>query len=183
MTPLIESVRLHDRTAVKVASDEHARANAVVSPVAGVETRGGAEQVEGVYGKMPPATKCEFSRSEVNKAIQAIQLAERQDKVLLACAKAYSDRYMGVEVMSAAKDKIRNFRFAEAADIGAFFQTEMTDEVCGFKVKMMPNDFARPAYSVITTHIAELATRTKPLADGAYSFYDLWLTLRDLQRK
>lgn len=85
--------------------------------------------------------------------------------------------------MSAAKDKIRNFRFAEAADIGAFFQTGMTDEVGGFKVKMMPNDFARPAYSVITTHIAELATRTKPLADGAYSFYDLWLTLRDLQRK
>ena len=183
VTPLIESVRLHDRTAVKVASDEHARANAVVSPVAGVETRGGAEQAEGSYGKMPPETKCEFSRSEVNKAIQAIQLAERQDKVLLACAKAYWDRYMGVEVMSAAKDKIRNFRFAEAADIGAFFQTGMTDEVGGFKVKMMPNDFARPAYSVITTHIAELATRTKPLADGAYSFYDLWLTLRDLQRK
>lgn len=182
VTPLIESVRLHDRTAGKVLSDEHARANAVVSPVAGVETRGGAERVEGTYGKMPPA-KCEFSRSEVNKAIQAIQLAERQDKVLLACAKAYWDRYMGKEVMSAARNKIRNFRLAEVADIGAFFQTELTDEVGGFKVKMMPNDFARPAYSVITTHIAELAKLTKPLADGTYSFYDLWLTLRDLQRK
>ena len=182
VTPLIESVRLHDRTAAKVPSDEHARANAVVSPLAGVETRGGAERVEGTYGKMPPA-KCEFSRSEINKAIQAIQLAERQDKVLLACAKAYWGRYMGAEVMSAAKDKIRNFRLAEVADIGAFFQTELTDEVGGFKVKMMPNDFARPAYSVITTHIAELAKLTKPLADGTYSFYDLWLTLRDLQRK
>lgn len=87
--------------------------------------------------------------------------------------------------MSSEKKKRQSFRLAEFSDIGSFFRTPITDTVGGIKVRMRPNDFARPAYSVVSAHIAELAKRTAPMANAedTYSFYDLWLTLRDLQRR
>lgn len=172
--PLIDYVKTHDRTA-----DE-------VDPAApGIEPRGGQEAREGAFGKQPPRERHDFCKSEVNRAIQAILRAECQDKVLLACAKAYWDEYMKAEVQSVAKNKIGSFNLAEVEHIGKFFATPLDDEIGGVKVRMMPNDFARPAYGVITKHIAELARRTKPLpeTDGVYSFYDLWLALRDIQRE
>ena len=172
--PLIDYVKTHDRNVE------------TVDPAAlGIESRGGQEAVEGAFGKQPPRERHDFCKSEVNRAIQTILRAECQDKVLLACAKAYWNEYMKAEVQSVAKNKIANFKLAEVEHIGKFFATPLDDEIGGVKVRMMPNDFARPAYGVITKHIAELARRTKPLLEmeGVYSFYDLWLTLRDLQRE
>ena len=172
--PLIDYVKTHDRNA-----------DAVDPAAPGIEPRGGQEAVEGAFGKQPPRERHDFCKNEVNRAIQAILHAECQDKVLLACARAYWDEYMKAEVQSIAKNKIANFNLAEVEHIGKFFATPIDDEIGGVKVRMMPNDFARPAYGVITKHIAELARRTKPLpeTDGVYSFYDLWLALRDIQRE
>lgn len=189
VTPLIESVKQHDAATKgkwSANAEDHARANAEVKMLAaGVETRGGTadEDWEG-FGKKPPV-KCEFARGTVNKVIQEIQRTERQDKVLLACAKAYWDRYMSAEVTTAEKNKIKNFNLAEASDIGKFFSTPVIDELGGVKVQMMPNDFARPAYAVVARHIGEIVKATKPMAGKAnvYSFYDLWLSLRGLQRR
>lgn len=172
--PLIDYVKTHDR-----------KAEAVDPSAPGVESRGGQEAVVGAFGKQPPRERQDFCRNEVNRAILAILRAECQDKVLLACAKAYWDEYMKDEVQSVAKNKIANFNLAEVEHIGKFFATPLDDEIGGVKVRMMPNDFARPAYGVITKHIKELARRTKPLpeTDGVHSFYDLWIALRDLQRE
>lgn len=172
--PLIDYVKTHDRNA-----------DAVDPAAPGIEPRGGQDLVEGAFGKQPPRERHDFCKNEVNRAIQAILRAECQDKVLLACAKAYWDEYMKAEVQSVAKNKIANFKLAEVEHIGKFFATPLDDEIGGVKVRMMPNDFARPAYGVITKHIKELARRTKPLSetDGVYSFYDLWLALRDIQRE
>ena len=172
--PLIDYVKTHDRNA-----------DAVDPSAPGIEPRGGQEAVEGAFGKQPPRERHDFCKSEVNRAIQSILRAECQDKVLLACAKAYWDEYMKAEVQSVAKNKIANFNLAEVEHIGKFFATPLDDEIGGVKVRMMPNDFARPAYGVITKHIKELARRAKPLpeTDKVYSFYDLWLALRDIQRE
>ena len=138
-------------------------------------------------GKCPPRHRPSFLRGDVDKAIQAIQLAERQDKVLLACARDYWEKYMGAEVQTTEeKSKIaKNFRFSDAADIWEFFKMSMDDVVAGVTVRMMPNDFARPAYGTVLAHLKELVPLTKPLpgTQGVYAFYDLWLSLRDLQRK
>ena len=50
-------------------------------------------------------------------------------------------------------------------------------------MRLMPNDFARPAYSAVKTHAKELSRRALPRKDGCYTFYDLWIALRDLQRQ
>lgn len=138
-------------------------------------------------GKNPPRHRPSFLRGDVNKAIQAIQLAERQDKVLLACAREYWDKYMGAEVQTTEKKaKIaQHFKFSDATDIWEFFRMSMDDVVDGVTVRMMPNDFARPAYGTVLAHLKELVPLAKPLpgTQGVYAFYDLWLSLRDLQRK
>ena len=181
-TPLIDYVK------------QHGRSGAAVDPQApGVETRwvdgaSGPESDELQYGKPAPRRRADFTRNEVNRAIQAIQRAERQDKVLLACAKAYWDRYMESEVTANdKKKKIAQFRLAECESIANFFNTPVEDTVVGVKIRMLPNDFARPAYGVVVAHIAELvkAEGVKPVAgtDSVYAFYDLWLALRDLQRR
>jgi len=176
----------------------HGRSDAAVDPQApGVETRwaeptaGDADDETLEYGKPAPRRRTDFTRNEVNRAIQAIQRAERQDKVLLACAKAYWDRYMQSEVTANdkknKKDKIKEFRLAECESVANFFDTKIEDTVSGVKIRMMPNDFARPAYGVVAAHVAELVKMegVKPLkdTDHVYAFYDLWLALRDLQRR
>lgn len=83
MKPLIDYVKSHDRNA-----------DAVDPSAPGIESRGGQELVEGAFGKQPPRERHDFCKNEVNRAIQAILRAECQDKVLLACAKAYWDEYM-----------------------------------------------------------------------------------------
>ena len=181
VSPLIEYVKQHKKSGAEV-----------IPGVKGVEVRGGQEfdETQGGIGKNPP-TKVEFTRSEVNKAIQSIQLAERQDKILLACAKKYWEKYMADEVTSTEKNKVEMFRLSEATDIRQFFDTPILDEVNGVRIWMMPNDFARPAFGVVTTHIKELVKvplkefdgPVKPNAKGEYSFYDLWLALRTLQRR
>jgi len=191
--PLIASVQKLDAATALLArvEDSHARANALIDPtLPGIESRVRPPQEEGdernrtefSYGKSAPGPR-EFSRAVVNKAIQSIQRVERQDKVLLACAKDYWERYMKSEVMSSARSKVLKFDFAGAKDIREFFTLDLVDEVKGVKVRMMPNDFARPAYSAVTEHIQELAQRISVPADGVYAFYDLWLALRDLQRR
>ena len=161
----------------------------------GVETHFGQEAAEGEYGKLPPKERVGFSRNDVNRAIQEILRVERQDKLLLACAKCYWERYMVEEVTaiqnetgkeeSEKKNKIKNFHLADAAGIGEFFNLPIDDMVDGVKIRMMPNDFARPAYGVVTAHVKELMENVKPIhgTDSVYAFYDLWLALRDLQRK
>ena len=195
-TPLIVAVKRFDEQS-RFGKGEHERANAEVpcSGTEGVVTREWTCDGEIGSGKEPPRFRPSFARGDVNKAIQAIQLAERQDKVLLACAKAYWDRYMGEEITATQnekgkdeqkkKSKIRNLRLSEAADIGEFFNLPIDDLVNGVKIRMMPNDFARPAYGVVTAHVKELVDYVTPIqgGDGVYSFYDLWLALRDLQRK
>lgn len=199
VSPLITAVKHHDkfgytkRLPKEEAENNHDRANSMVecSGIAGVEIRTGESVVnEESFGKNPPREMVSFARGDVNQAIQAIQLAERQDKVLLACAKEYWDRYMGDETTSTSakkdkKGKIQGFHLSEAADIWEFFDTPLIDTVGGVNVRMMPNDFARPAYGVVVTHIKELIEEGKvsPGSDGTYSFYDLWLALRDLQRR
>ncbi len=190
VAPLIESVQRFDeanRGCWKKGEGEHARAGAVVEPLLeGVEVRTVGRNEDWVgYGKRPPAVACEFSRSAINKAIMGIQRVERQDKVLLACAKGYWERYMAAEVTTAEKKKIRRFNLAEVGDIGKFFLTPLVDEMGGVKVEVMPNDFARPAYGVVARHIGEIVGVVRPMGGdgGIYSFYDLWIGLRDLQRK
>ena len=162
------------------------RFNEAVDPSApGVETRGGQE-AEVEFGKLPPKERAGFSRNDVNRAIQEILRVERQDKLLLACAKCYWDRYMDASVQSTMKDKLAGFSFSEFASIGEFFSKHIDDRVSeGVTIRMMPNDFARPVYSVITEHLDELVPLTKPIdgEKGVYSLYDLNLTLKDLQRK
>lgn len=185
--PLIAAVQKLDG-AIKAQSrveGEHVRANTPIDPtLAGLEARvrqADEEDSGDAYGKMAPGPR-EFSRSVVNKAIQAILRAERQDKVLLACAGEYWKRYAKSENMSSAKKKDLVAKVENATDIGKFFTIELEETIEGEKVRMMPNDFARPAYSAVTKHIKELARRTHKRTDGTYAFYDLWLTLRDLQR-
>ncbi len=174
VSPLIEYVRVHDRFEEKVDVS-----------AAGVETRGGQEAAEGEYGKLPPKNAAGFSRNDVNRAIQKILLCERQDKILLACAKDYWNAYMNDEVKTSLKDKVSGFEFAECADIGQFFTKSIDDSVDGVKIRMMPNDFARPVYSVIVEHLKELLPDVSPIpgTDGVYALYDLNLALKDLQRK
>lgn len=174
VSPLIKYVRSHDRLEENV--DAYA---------AGVEIRGGQEPVEGEYGKRPPKKAIGFSRNDVNRAIQDILLCERQDKILLACAKDYWDAYMRDEIKTSLKDKISGFELAECADIGQFFTKSIDDSVDGVKIRMMPNDFARPVYSVIVEHLKELLPDVSPIpgTDGVYALYDLNLALKDLQRK
>ena len=152
----------------------------------GVETHFGQEAAEGEYGKLPPKERVGFSRNDVNRAIQEILRVERQDKLLLACAKCYWDRYMDASVKTTMKDKLAGFSFSEFASIGEFFSMHIDDRIGeGVSIRMMPNDFARPVYSVITEHLDELVPLTAPI-DGekaVYSLYDLNLTLKDLQRK
>lgn len=173
--PLIAYVGSHDR--LEEAVDPNAP---------GVETRGGQEAVEGEFGKLPPKERAGFSRNDVNRAIQSILRAERQDKLLLACAKEYWDRYMMAEVKTQMKDKIAGFSLPEISDIGQFFSKHIDDKISdGVTIRMMPNDFARPAYAVITEHLDELVPLATPIAgtEGVYSLYDLNLVLKDLQRK
>ena len=186
--PLIAAVQKLDAAtkALSRVEGEHARANAPIDPtLPGLESRvrrSGEEDAGDAYGKMAPGPR-EISRSVVNKAIQAIQRAERQDKVLLACAREYWKRYAASENMSSAKKAKLAVGLESATDVGKFFTIELEETIEGEKVSMMPNDFARPAYSAVTKHIKELARRTPKRTDGTYAFYDLWLTLRDLQRK
>ena len=83
------------------------------------------------------------------------------------------------------KDKLAVFSLPEFASIGQFFSRHIDDAVNGVTIRMMPNDFARPVYSVIIEHLDELVPQAKPIAgtDGIYSLYDLNLVLKDLQRK
>ena len=198
--PLVETIRRHDaeRKAARTASrEEHFWANDDLFPYAapgvetrvlpeGAETQENGEPLPAEPGKTPPRRRPSFLRGDVEKAVQAIQLAERQDKVLLACARDYWDRYMGKEVQTSEKKaKIaENFRFSEAADVWEFFRMSMDDATDGVTVRVMPNDFARPAYGTVLAHLKELVAKTKPLAGtpDVYAFYDLWLALRDLQR-
>ena len=172
--PLIEYVGSHDR--LEEAVDPNAP---------GVETRAGQEAAEGEFGKLPPKDWVGFSRNDVNRAIQEIQRVERQDKLLLACAKCYWDAYMEVTVQTTMKDKLSGFSLPEFASIGQFFSRHIDDAVNGVTIRMMPNDFARPVYSVIIEHLDELVPQAKPIAgtDSIYSLYDLNLVLKDLQRK
>ena len=199
-SPLVETLRRHDaeRKAARAASrEEHFWANDDLLPYAapgvetrvlpeGAETQENGEPVPTEPGKTPPRRRPSFLRGDVEKAVRAIQLAERQDKVLLACARDYWNRYMGKEVRTSEKKaKIaENFRFSEAADVWEFFRMSMDDAVGGVTVRVMPNDFARPAYGTVLAHLPELVETTKPLPEtqGVYAFYDLWLSLRDLQR-
>lgn len=163
------------------------RFNEAVDPSApGVETRGGQETTEAEFGKLPPKERVGFSRNDVNRAIQEILRVERQDKLLLACAKCYWDAYMDASVKTPMKDKLAGFSFSDFASIGEFFSKHIDDRISeGVSIRMMPNDFARPVYSVITEHLDELVPQTKPIdgEKGIYSLYDLNLTLKDLQRK
>ena len=175
VSPLIAYVGGHDR--LEEAVDPNAP---------GVETRAGQEAAEGEFGKTPPKDWVGFSRNDVNRAIQSILRTERQDKLLLACAKEYWDRYMKAEVKTPMKDKIAGFSFAEFASIGQFFSKHIDDKISDdVSIRMMPNDFARPVYSVIIEHLDELVPQTKPIpgTEGIYSLYDLNLVLKDLQRK
>ena len=195
-SPLISAVNRFDGQS-RMGKGGHERANADVRCAGseGVEIRVWTDECDVGFGKEPPRSSPSFARGDVNKAIQAIQLAERQDKVLLACAKEYWDRYMGEEVTATLnekgnddqkkKNKIRNFRLSEATDIGEFFNIPQIDTENGVNIQMMPNDFARPAYGVVTEHVKELVKYVEPIpgTDGVYSFYDLWLALRKLQRK
>ena len=152
----------------------------------GVETRGGQDAAEGEFGKLPPKERAGFSRNDVNRAIQEIQRVERQDKLLLACAKCYWEAYMDVSVQTPMKDKLSGFSFPEFASVGQFFSKHIDDRISDdVTIRMMPNDFARPVYSVITGHLDELVPLTAPIAGekGVYSLYDLNLRLKDLQRK
>ena len=200
-SPLIALMRRHEaeQGAAHAASrKEHFWSNADLFPYAapGVETRirpenertlENGEPMPTEPGKCPPRHRPSFLRGDVDKAIQAIQLAERQDKVLLACARDYWNRYMGDEVQTTEKKaKIAgHFRFSDAVDIWEFFRMSMDDAEGGVTVRVMPNDFARPAYGTVLQHLKELVGMTKPLpkTQGVYAFYDLWLSLRDLQRK
>ena len=79
----------------------HNRLEEAVDPNApGVETRAGQEAAEGEFGKLPPKDWVGFSRNDVNRAIQEIQRVERQDKLLLACAKCCWDAYMDVTIQT-----------------------------------------------------------------------------------
>ena len=174
--PLIEYVRSHKD-----------RFEEAVDPSApGVETRIGQEAAEGEFGKLPPKERVGFSRNDVNRAIQEIQRVERQDKLLLACAKRYWDAYMDASVQTPMKDKLSGFAFAEFSSIGQFFSKHIDDRISDdVSIRMMPNDFARPVYSVITEHLDELVPQASPIAGekGVYSLYDLNLVLKDLQRE
>ena len=174
--PLIEYVRSHKD-----------RFEEAVDPSApGVETRIGQEAAEGEFGKLPPKDRVGFSRNDVNRAIQEIQRVERQDKLLLACAKRYWDAYVDASVQTTMKDKLAGFSFSEFASIGQFFSKHIDDRISDdVSIRMMPNDFARPVYSIITEHLDELVPLTSPIAGekGVYSLYDLNLVLKDLQRK
>lgn len=174
VSPLIAYVGSHDR--LEEAVDPNAP---------GVETRAGQEAAEGEFGKTPPKDWVGFSRNDVNRAIQEILRVERQDKLLLACAKEYWDRYMRAEAKTPMKDKLAGFSLPEFTDIGQFFSRHIDDTVNGVTIRMMPNDFARPVYSVIIEHLDELVPLAKPIAgtDGIYSLYDLNLVLKDLQRR
>ncbi len=202
-SPLIDLVRRHDeaRRSDRAAShDEHFWANSDLSGYAqagdGIETRVRPEEAQTQEngeplptepGKCPPRHRPSFLRGDVNKSIQALQLAERQDKVLLACAKDYWNRYMGDEVRTTEKKSeiSKGCRCSDATDIWSFFGMAMDDAIGGVTVRVMPNDFARPAYGTVLAHLPELVGKTKPLpgTQGVYAFYDLWLALRDLQRK
>lgn len=152
----------------------------------GVEVRGGQEANEGEFGKLPPKDRTGFSRNDVNRAIQQIQCSERQDKILLACARDYWNRYLDASVQTVMKDKVSRFAFSEFTDIGQFFSKHIDDRISDTAtIRMMPNDFARPVYSVIIEHLDELLPLAKPVlgTDGVYSLYDLNLILKDLQRK
>ena len=84
------------------------------------------------------------------------------------------------------KDKISRFALSEFTDIGQFFSQHIDDRISDTAtIRMMPNDFARPVYSVIIEHLDELLPLAKPVlgTDGVYSLYDLNRILKDLQRK
>lgn len=195
VSPLIGLMKRHAEAKAAdhaATHDGHAWSNADLFPYAGdgIERRiqdGDDDANPKAPGKCPPKYRPSYLRGDVDKAIQTILLAERQDKVLLACAKAYWDRYMGDEVQTnEKKTKIgQNFHFSGAADIWEFFRMSMDDAVGGVTVRVMPNDFARPAYGTVLAHLKELVPMTQPLPEtqGVYAFYDLWLSLRDLQRK
>ncbi len=201
VSPLLATMERHDaerKGARTAAREEHFWSNDDLFPYAadGVETRvrpetaptlENGEPVPTEPGKTPPRHRPSFLRGDVNKAIQGILLAERQDKVLLACAREYWNRYMSAEVPgSEQKEKIaQTFNFSDAADIWEFFRMSMDDAFGDVTVRVMPNDFARPAYGTVLAHLPELVPMTKPLSgtQGVYAFYDLWLSLRDLQRK
>jgi hypothetical protein len=93
---------------------------------------------------------------------------------------------MDASVQTTMKDKLAGFSFSEFASIGQFFSKHIDDRISDdVSIRMMPNDFARPVYSVITEHLDELVPLASPIAGekGVYSLYDLNLKLKDLQRK
>ncbi|MGN1360595.1 MAG: hypothetical protein ACI4X9_09125, partial [Kiritimatiellia bacterium] len=171
VSPLIDLVK--NRKAAKVDTKDAPKQ-------VGIEHRGGLQPVAGEYGKQPPQ-KVDFSVREVNKAILAIQTAERRDKVLLACAKAYWDRYLAN--FAAAGKSGQMIDFEDEVDIGLFYRHPHDEIIDGVTVRLNPNDRARPAYQTICRHIKELVKLTQPFDGSVYSFYDLNTTLRDLQRK
>lgn len=151
--------------------------------VDGIEAHLGDNYEKELYGKKKPAGKVLFSASEVNKAIQKILMAERQDKILLACAKYYWDEYMKEVVKTPLKDKIKGFRLADASNIREFFTNSIDDNIDGIRIRMIPNDFAKPVYSVIISHLKELMKKVKPIETNVYSFFDLANALNELQYK
>lgn len=151
--------------------------------VDGIEAHLGDNFEKEIYGKKKPAGKVLFSASEVNKAIQKILMAERQDKILLACAKYYWDEYMKEVVKTPLKDKIKGFRLADASNIREFFTNSIDDNIDGIRIRMIPNDFAKPVYSVIISHLKELMKKVKPIETNVYSFFDLANALNELQYK
>lgn len=168
-----------------------AKGGVVPGAVPGLETRGGQEAADGTFGKLPPAEAADFSRTAVDKAIQAIQKAERQDKLLLACAKDYWDAFMASEVKGRGKSARNVARIAEMASIADFFSTPSRVPAGGVEIETMPNDFARPAFQSVVEHVGELVRSEANPAGAApiggsgnvYAFYDLWLALRDLQAR
>lgn len=166
-----------------------ARGGAGPESVPGLETRGGEEAPEGVYGKRPPAEAPDWGRTALDKAIQSIQKTERQDKLLLACARDYWEQYLQQEARGASKAVAAHL--AEMASIAGFFSTPSRIQADGLEIETMPNDFARPAYQSVVRHVRELV-RSGANPDGAapvgdsgnvYAFYDLWLALRDVQAR
>lgn len=170
---------------------ECVRAGGGAGAAAGLETRGGEEAAEGTFGKLPPPDAADFGKTAVNKAIQTIRKTECQDKILLACAKAYWDAFMASEIKGRGKSGRDVARIAEMASVADFFSTPSLIRAGNVEIRTMPNDFARPAFQTVAEHVWELV-RSDANPAGAlpvggegsvYDFHDLWLALRDIQAR
>ncbi len=129
-----------------------------------------------------------YSRTLMNKLICEVKDYENKDKLLLAFAMKYFERFKKEETFSEAQKKTKkNLDDMQEGSIREFFDLPLTIETAEMKITIKPNDVNRPMYATIFGKSGSAKEYREALADimslrgftEPYNFYDVVTVFRE----